>query len=121
MPKIKKDVKVSKTSAKRGKEEAPKKRKRKAKKDPAAPKNPMSAYLLFCEEWREKVKAQNPESSFGELGRLLGEQWRSYSDDQKAPYIAKHEKAKARYATEKAAYDAKKADDDDDEDEDESD
>ncbi|OAQ33033.1 hypothetical protein K457DRAFT_134675, partial [Linnemannia elongata AG-77] len=25
----------------------------------------MSAYLLFCGEWREKVKAQNPESSFG--------------------------------------------------------
>lgn len=62
MPKVaKKEQKVSK----RAKVEEPKKRKRKAKKDPNAPKNPMSAYLLFCEEWREKVKAQNPESSFG--------------------------------------------------------
>ncbi|KAF9348803.1 Non-histone chromosomal protein 6 [Mortierella sp. AD094] len=118
MPKVaKKDAKVTK----RGKVVEDKKRKRKAKKDPNAPKNPMSAYLLFCEEWREKVKAQNPDSSFGELGRLLGEQWRAYTDDQKAPYIAKHEKAKAKYATEKAAYDAKKAQDDDDEEEEESD
>lgn len=62
MPKVaKKDQKVTK----RAKVEEPKKRKRKAKKDPNAPKNPMSAYLLFCEEWRGKVKAQNPEASFG--------------------------------------------------------
>ncbi|KAF9899521.1 hypothetical protein BX616_002971 [Lobosporangium transversale] len=90
MPKVaKKDAKVSK----RGKNEEVKKRKRKAKKDPNAPKNPMSAYLLFCEEWREKVKAQNPDSSF----------------------------AKAKYATEKAAYDAKKAQDDEEDEDEESD
>ncbi|KAF9202509.1 Non-histone chromosomal protein 6 [Haplosporangium sp. Z 27] len=118
MPKAaKKETKVTK----RGKNVEDKKRKRKAKKDPNAPKNPMSAYLLFCEEWREKVKAQNPDSSFGELGRLLGEQWRAYTEDQKAPYLAKHEKAKQKYATEKAAYDAKKAQDDEDEEEEESD
>ncbi|KAF8927279.1 high mobility group box domain-containing protein [Dissophora ornata] len=118
MPKVaKKDTKVSK----RGKTEEVKKRKRKATKDPNAPKNPMSAYLLFCEEWREKVKAQNPDSSFGELGRLLGEQWRAYSDDQKAPYIAKHEKAKAKYNVDKAAYEAKKAQEDEDDEDEESD
>lgn len=64
MPKAAKKEKVSKRSAKN---EDTKKRKRKAKKDPNAPKNPMSAYLLFCEEWREKVKAANPDSSFGKL------------------------------------------------------
>ncbi|KAG0271968.1 Non-histone chromosomal protein 6 [Linnemannia exigua] len=120
MPKVaKKEQKVSK----RAKVEEPKKRKRKAKKDPLAPKNPMSAYLLFCEEWREKVKAQNPTASFGETGRLLGEQWRAYSDEKKAPYIAKHEKSKAKYLIEKAAYEAKKAaaSSSDEEDEDESD
>ncbi|KAG0005588.1 Non-histone chromosomal protein 6 [Modicella reniformis] len=118
MPKVaKKETKVSK----RGKNEEPKKRKRKAKKDPNAPKNPMSAYLLFCEEWREKVKAANPDSSFGELGRILGEKWRAYTDDEKSPYIAKHEKAKVKYAAEKAAYDAKKGEEDEDEEEEESD
>jgi hypothetical protein len=72
MPKAATKKETSKASAKRGKAEEPKKRKRKAKKDPDAPKNPMSAYLLFCEEWREKVKAANPDSSFGKLGFLRG-------------------------------------------------
>ncbi|KAF9932859.1 Non-histone chromosomal protein 6 [Linnemannia zychae] len=120
MPKVsKKEQKVSKKS----KVEEPKKKKRRAKKDPNAPKNAMSPYIFFCEEWREKVKAQNPNSSFGEIGRLLGEQWRAYSDEKKAPYIAKHEKAKIKYAQEKAAYDAKKAasNDSDDEEEEDSD
>ncbi|KAG0235479.1 Non-histone chromosomal protein 6 [Actinomortierella wolfii] len=113
MPKVKKDAKVSK----RGKEEG--KRKRRQKKDANAPKNPLSAYLLFCEEWREKVRAEHPDASFGEIGKLLGQQWRDYTDEQKAPYIAKHEKAKAKYNQEKAAYDAQKAaEDDDDEDDD---
>ena len=63
MPKVSK--KAEKSQGKRAKADEPKKRKRKQKKDPNAPKNPMSAYLMFCEEWREKVKAQNPDASFG--------------------------------------------------------
>ncbi|KAG0360477.1 Non-histone chromosomal protein 6 [Podila minutissima] len=115
MPKVvKKETKVTK----RGKAvEEPKKKKRRAKKDPNAPKNPLSAYLLFCEEWREKVRAEHPDASFGTIGKLLGEQWRSYSDEKKAPYNKKHEAGKAKYAVEKAAYDAKKAGDSDDEEE----
>ncbi|KAF9409151.1 hypothetical protein BGZ94_002040, partial [Podila epigama] len=53
-----------------------------------------------------------------EIGRLLGQQWRAYTDDQKAPYNKKHEAGKARYAAEKAAYDAKKTADSDEEEED---
>ncbi|KAG0268619.1 Non-histone chromosomal protein 6 [Actinomortierella ambigua] len=118
MPKVaKKDAKVSKRAAK----PEPAKRKRRAKKDANAPKNPLSAYLLFCEEWREKVRADNPDASFGEIGKKLGQLWRSYSDEQKAPFIAKHEKAKEKYNQEKAAYDAQKAANDASDDEDEDD
>lgn len=69
MPKVvKKETKVTK----RGKAvEEPKKKKRRAKKDPNAPKNPLSAYLLFCEEWREKVRAENPDASFGKKTFVL--------------------------------------------------
>ncbi|KAG0283358.1 Non-histone chromosomal protein 6 [Linnemannia gamsii] len=119
MPKVvKKETKVSKRAKN---EEVKQKKKKRAKKDPNAPKNPLSAYLLFCNDHRDDVKAKNPDASFGAIGRLLGDMWRGYSESQKAPYNAKHEKAKAKYAVEKAAYDAKKAgsDDDDDEDEDE--
>lgn len=70
MPKVvpKKDQKVSK----RGKNDDVKKkrRKNKVKKDPNAPKKPVSAYLLFCEEWREKVRAEHTEASFGRLTGL---------------------------------------------------
>ncbi|KAG0246607.1 high mobility group box domain-containing protein [Mortierella sp. GBAus27b] len=118
MPKV---TKKEKPVAKRGaaKNDDGKKKKRKTKKDPNAPKAPMSAYLLFCEEYREKVKSQNPDKSFGELGRILGEMWRSFDEDKKAPYVAKHEKTKAKYVVEKAAYEAKKNQEDEDEDEDE--
>jgi len=40
-------------------------RKTKSKKDPAAPKRPLSAYMFFSQEWRERVKAENPDAGFG--------------------------------------------------------
>lgn len=39
----------------------------KAKKDPNAPKRPLSAYMFFSQEHRSIVKDENPEASFGEL------------------------------------------------------
>ena len=39
---------------------------RKAKKDPNAPKRALSAYMFFSQDWRERVKAENPDASFGE-------------------------------------------------------
>jgi hypothetical protein len=39
----------------------------KAKKDPNAPKRPLSAYMFFSSANRTTVKAENPEASFGEL------------------------------------------------------
>ena len=45
------------------KEKAP----RKTKKDKNAPKRPLSAYMFFSQDWRERVKAENPDASFGML------------------------------------------------------
>lgn len=64
MPKVvKKETKVSKRGAKN--EEVKQKKKKRAKKDPNAPKNPLSAYLLFCNDHRDEVKTKNPDASFG--------------------------------------------------------
>lgn len=67
MPKVtkKETTKVSKRGAKN--EEVKQKKKKRAKKDPNAPKNPLSAYLLFCNDHRDSVKAKNPDASFGKL------------------------------------------------------
>jgi hypothetical protein len=42
-----------------------------AKKDPNAPKRALSAFMLFSQDKRQKVKEENPDASFGKLLILL--------------------------------------------------
>lgn len=55
------------------------------------PKKPASAYMLFSKEMRPTVVEENPDMSFGEVGRELGARWRALSDDEKAKYKKKPE------------------------------
>lgn len=55
----------------------------KRRRDPDAPKRPMSAYLAFANALRAEVKAQNPECSNGEISKILSKKWKEASDDQK--------------------------------------
>ncbi|KAI8067538.1 putative high-mobility group non-histone chromosomal protein, partial [Gongronella butleri] len=75
-----------------------------SKKDPNAPKRGLSAYMFFSQDKREQVKAENPNVSFGQIGKILGEKWGAMSEADKKPYVQKAEKDKARYEAEKAAY-----------------
>jgi structure-specific recognition protein 1 len=43
--------------------------KTKAKKDPNAPKRPMSAYFYFMNKSRDRIKEENPDVTFGEVVR----------------------------------------------------
>merc|ERR1711879_839273 len=83
---------------------APKKRVVKKQKDPNAPKKAQSAYMIFCNENRPIVKEENPDASFGEMGKLLGARWKELSDEGKKPYNDKAEQDKGRYEREKQAY-----------------
>jgi len=71
---------------------APKAEKKEKKvKAPADPNKPKvkrapSPYINFCSEWRPKMKADNPDATFGELGKLLGEKWKTLSDSEKAKF-----------------------------------
>ncbi|THY89808.1 hypothetical protein D6C93_06772 [Aureobasidium pullulans] len=78
----------------------------KKKKDPNAPKRGLSAYMFFANEQREKVREDNPGIKFGDVGKLLGEKWKSLNEKQKTPYEAKAAADKKRYEEEKAAYTA---------------
>ncbi|KAJ1984274.1 Non-histone chromosomal protein 6 [Dimargaris cristalligena] len=80
------------------------KRKPRAKKDPNAPKRNLSAYMFYSQAAREGVKQANPTASFGELGKRLGEQWKSMSDTEKVPYEQQAAADKIRYENEKASY-----------------
>ncbi|KAI9032465.1 high mobility group box domain-containing protein [Hyaloraphidium curvatum] len=95
--------------------------KKKADKDPNAPKKPASAYMLFSSAKRAEVKAENPDAGFGEIGKLLGAAWKDVSDAEKKKYEALAKEAKEQYEKDLAEYKksgggkAEKADDDDEE------
>jgi len=78
--------------------------KRKKKKDPNAPKRPLSAFFLFCADERPAVKALYPGHSVGEAAKELGERWNKVSADVKAKYEAKAAQDKTRYDKEMTIY-----------------
>ncbi|KAI9301038.1 putative high-mobility group non-histone chromosomal protein [Cunninghamella echinulata] len=82
-------------------------KKSRTKKDPSAPKRGLSAYMFFSQENRETVKTENPNATFGEIGKLLGEKWRTLEEEEKKKYVALAEKDKQRYEKEKADYQGK--------------
>jgi len=79
-------------------------RKKRAKKDPNAPKRGLSAYMFFAQETRDSVRDNNPDISFGQIGKILGERWKNMTKEEKVPYEAKANKDKERYEAEKRAY-----------------
>jgi len=72
-------------------------KKAKKEKDPNRPKRPMSAFVLFGQDNRERIKKENPAATFGEVGKLLGAEWAKASDAQKKKYIAIYDQAKKEY------------------------
>jgi len=51
------------------------------------PKRPLSAYMFFSQDWRERIKAENPDAGFGEIGKLLGTKWKGMGDEEKKSYV----------------------------------
>ena len=74
------------------------------KKDVNAPKRPLSAYIIYCQEQRESLKKKNPDMKATELTSQLGSMWRTLSDDKKKQYHTKHEKERERYQREMKDY-----------------
>ncbi|KAK8646355.1 hypothetical protein V6N13_120144 [Hibiscus sabdariffa] len=82
----------------------------KAAKDPNKPKRPASAFFVFMEEFREQYKKEHPKNkSVAAVGKAGGDKWKSLSDAEKAPYIAKAEKRKAEYEKNMKAYNKRQA------------
>jgi hypothetical protein len=49
-------------------------------------KKPLTGFMLFSKENRDKVKKEDPELTFGGVGKKLGEMWRGLSDKEKAAF-----------------------------------
>merc|ERR1719362_924601 len=77
-------------------------------KDPNAPKKPLSAYFLFSQEERLKVKAENPDYSITEVAKELGKRWATLNPDIKSVYEQRYQDARRIYETEMNTYKPKK-------------
>merc|ERR1711934_861861 len=87
-PKAKSKAKIKKAPAK-------------AKKAKKGYKGTSSAYMFFAKDQREKLVKANPSATFGEIGKLLGENWKTCKDKSKYEKLAAKDKIRA--AKDKAA------------------
>jgi hypothetical protein len=52
-------------------------------KDTNAPKAPLTGYVRFLNEHREKVRQEKPELPFYEITKILGTMWSQMPQEQK--------------------------------------
>jgi len=78
--------------------------KKKAKKDPDAPKRGQNAYMFFANELREKMKGDTAPMKAPDFAKFAGEKWRTMTADEKKPYDEKAAADKERAERETAAY-----------------
>ncbi|KAJ7957979.1 High mobility group B protein 2 [Quillaja saponaria] len=82
----------------------------KAAKDPNKPKRPASAFFVFMEEFRKQFNKENPDNkAVSAVGKAAGAKWKSMSDAEKAPFVAKAEKRKVEYEKNMKAYNKRQA------------
>ena len=80
------------------------KKAKKARKDPNAPKKPMSSFMLYYNQARDKIRAEHPDSKMGQLSKIAGQQWHSMTEEQKTPYKEQQQELKDKYVVEVKAY-----------------
>ncbi|XP_050457726.1 FACT complex subunit Ssrp1 [Cataglyphis hispanica] len=103
--KEKKEKKEKKSkSAKTISEKPRKQRKSKKDRDTNKPKRPPTAFMLWLNSTRERIKAENPGINVTEIAKKGGEMWRELKD--KSEWEAKAAKAKKEYAASMKEYEA---------------
>ncbi|XP_060552002.1 high mobility group protein B1-like [Ruditapes philippinarum] len=75
---------------------------KKRTKDPNAPKRALSAFFVFCNEERPKVRAIHPGYTVGDVAKELGKRWEAVSDRSKFEKLAAEDKK--RYEAEMEVY-----------------
>lgn len=82
------------------------------KKDPNAPKRPLSAYNLFFRDMKEGLTTAGPtvKKTFEGLGKYVGEEWRKLGEEEKGRYERMAEVERKRYHSEMAVYEGREED-----------
>ncbi|XP_046399904.1 FACT complex subunit Ssrp1 [Ischnura elegans] len=84
--------------------EKPRQRKNKKNKDENMPKRPATAFMMWLNASRDKIKSDNPGISVTEVSKKGGEMWRELKD--KSEWEGKAAKAKEEYSKAMAEYKA---------------
>ena len=64
------------------------------------PLPPRSAYLLFCSVTRPQLRQDNPDATFAELSKMLGEMWKAMDKQEHKQWKQQSEEDKERYRQE---------------------
>ncbi|XP_061691307.1 FACT complex subunit SSRP1a isoform X2 [Syngnathoides biaculeatus] len=86
------------------KEKKERKPRKEKQKDKGGPKRPMSAYMLWLNSSRERIKSENPGISVTEISKKAGEMWRQLGKDEKEEWERKAGEAKRQYDIAKKEY-----------------
>jgi len=82
----------------------PKRRRKKKKKDPNRPKRNMSAFFLYSNANRVRVKEENPEAKFGDIAKLLSVEFKAVTRNERAKYDQLAVEDKERYQAQMEDY-----------------
>ncbi|PSN52387.1 High mobility group protein 20A [Blattella germanica] len=80
------------------------KKRKKAQRDQTAPRQPLTGYVRFLNDRREKVRSDNPTLPFPEITKLLAVEWSQLPANQKQNYLDAAEQDRERYLRELQAY-----------------
>lgn len=79
-------------------------KKKKRKKDPNAPKRNQSAFFLYSNDSRPRVRQENPEATFGSIAKIISVEFKALSASERARYDERAAQDKVRYQKEMAIY-----------------
>jgi chromosome transmission fidelity protein 4 len=82
---------------------------KKAKKDPNAPKKPLSSYMQWLQKERPQLKKDFPDSKNTEVLKHAGERWGKMEEGPKKEWTDKYEADIAEWKSECAKYEAAKS------------
>ncbi|ORY49873.1 high mobility group box, partial [Rhizoclosmatium globosum] len=78
--------------------------KKKAKKDPNAPKGASSSFILYSNAKRTQIKDEEPSLSMTDISKKIGTMWKEITAEEKKIYEDLATKDKDRYKREMAAW-----------------
>ncbi|KAM7314912.1 high mobility group protein 20A [Ixodes scapularis] len=80
------------------------KKRKKAARDVNAPEKPLTGYVRFLNDRRERVRADNPTANFPDITKILANEWSKLEPTDKQKYLDEAEKDRERYTKEMEQY-----------------